>query len=72
MLAPAMERDYELFEHRPDGVLNWRGTVRGLAAAQLQVKLLALETGHDIHAMDAFDRRVVARAAAAVKTPAAA
>jgi hypothetical protein len=72
MLSPAMEREYELFERRPDGVLNWRGTVQGLAAAQVRVRLLALETSHEVYAMYVPDRRVVARAAAAAGAPAAA
>lgn len=40
--------EYELFEYRPDGSLNWRGLVRGLENAPVTVWLRVLCEGfHD-------------------------
>ena len=64
MLPPAMEQEYELFERRADGVLNWRGVVTGAAAARVRVQLLALETDNECFALSTPDRRVVAHVAA--------
>jgi len=62
MLPLAMEREYELFERRSDGVLTWRGVVVGLEAARVQARLLSVETDHECFAMHAADKSVVARA----------
>ena len=62
MLAPAMEREYELFERRSDGVLTWRGIVVGLSAARVQTRLLSVETDHECFAIYGPDRKIVARA----------
>lgn len=67
-----MEGDYELFERRADGVLSWRGSVRAISAARLQVQLLALETNNECFALQATDRLVVAHVAAAREVPATA
>lgn len=62
MLAPAMEREYELFERRGDGVLTWRGVVVGLSAARVQARLLSVETDNECFAMYSPDKKIVARA----------
>ena len=62
MLAPAMEREYELLERRSDGVLTWRGVVVGLNAARVQTRLLSIETDHECFAVYGPRRQVVARA----------
>ncbi len=62
MLAPAMEREYELFERRSDGVLTWRGIVVGLSAARVQTRLLSVETDNECFAIYGPERKVVARA----------
>jgi hypothetical protein len=72
MLRPAMEQEFELFERRPDGVLNWRGVVIGAAAARVRVRLLAVETDNECFAVRTADRRVVARVAAHERTAEAA
>jgi hypothetical protein len=59
MLAPAMEREYELFERRSNGVLNWRGVVYGLTAARTQTRLLAIETDNECFALRSDDRQIV-------------
>ena len=64
MLPPTMDREYELFERRPDGVLNWRGVVVGGAAARVRVRLLAVETDNECFAVRTADRKVVVRVAA--------
>jgi hypothetical protein len=64
MIHRAMECQYELFERRPDGVLNWRGTVQELDMARLRVKLLALETDNECFAMQIPGRQVIAHAPA--------
>ncbi len=46
-----MEREYELFERRPDGLLTWRGVVKGLEQARVQVCLMANATEHECFAM---------------------
>jgi hypothetical protein len=56
-----MNRDYELFERRSDGVLSWRGVVQGLTNARVTVRLLADETGHECFAMHLPDKEIVAR-----------
>jgi hypothetical protein len=48
-----LDRDeYELFERRTDGSLNWRGLVRGLDTARVTLWLLAGEIGRECFAMD--------------------
>jgi hypothetical protein len=64
MLRRAMDREYELFERRPDGILNWRGVVIGEAAARVRVRLLSVETDNECFAVRTADRTVVARVAA--------
>jgi len=38
--------EFDLLERRGDGVVTWRGAVRGLAAAQAQARRLTAETGN--------------------------
>jgi len=71
MLPPAMNQEYELFERRADGVLNWRGVVIGGAAARVRVRLLAVETDNECFAVRTADGSVVARVAAAESSLAA-
>jgi hypothetical protein len=61
-----MEREYELFERRPDGSLNWRGVVHGLEHARVRVRLLANETDHECFAMYTPAREIVIRVDPAV------
>ena len=63
MLRSVMETEYELFERRADGVLNWRGLVQGLSAARVRTRLLAIETENEVYALRSLDRVVVARVA---------
>ena len=57
-----MDREeYELFERRPDGSLNWRGVVRGFEDARVRVCLLATETDHECFAMSTPDKEIVVR-----------
>lgn len=62
MIAPAMEREYELFERRGDGVLSWRGVVVGLSAARVRTRLLSIETDNECFAVYGPERSIVARA----------
>lgn len=41
-----MYADYELFERRADGSLNWRGVVHSGDSIPVALRLLAEETGH--------------------------
>ncbi len=45
--AAEMDLEVDLLERRSDGVLTWRGTVHGLAAARAQARQLAVETGNE-------------------------
>lgn len=56
-----MDREYELFEYRSDGSLNWRGLVNGLEKARAAVWLLADETDRECFAM-LGNKTVLARA----------
>jgi hypothetical protein len=57
-----MDREeYELFERRTDGSLNWRGVVHGLEHARVRVHLLANETDHECFAMHTPTREIVVR-----------
>ena len=49
--SPEMDLEYDLLERRSDGVLTWRGAVQGLAAARMQARRLALETGNECFAV---------------------
>jgi hypothetical protein len=51
--------EYEVFEHLPDGSLNWRGLVRGLQGARVTVWLLADQTGNECFAMDSTVSEIV-------------
>jgi len=53
------QNDYELFECRTDGCLNWRGLVRGLESARVTVWLLADGIGRKCYAMDSVSRTIV-------------
>ena len=50
-----MDLEFDLLERRSDGVLTWRGTVRGLAAAHAQARQLAVETGNECFVSVASD-----------------
>jgi len=56
-----MPRDFDLFERRRDGTLNYRGLVHGIEQARVQVRLLATETDHECFAICALTHDIVAR-----------
>lgn len=64
-----MDREYELFERRPDGSLNWRGVVHGREQARVRVHLLAIETDHECFAMYTPTREIVWRTEADATEP---
>jgi hypothetical protein len=57
----ASSSEYELFERRLDGLLNYRGVVRGLDNARVRVCLLANDTDHECFAIDSATHQVIAR-----------
>lgn len=52
-----MKYEYELYERRADGVLNWRGVVQGLDSARVAVQLLADDTGNECFAVQPGTRQ---------------
>ena len=55
-----MDRDeYELFEHRSDGSLGWRGLAYGLRGAWCAVWTLAEEAGSECFATDCTGSKIV-------------
>jgi hypothetical protein len=60
-----MDREYDLFEHMPDGSFQWRGVERGLEQARLKLCVLSCETGNECFAMYVPSEEIVAIVSAA-------
>lgn len=60
-----MDQQYELYERRSNGVLNWRGMVNGLDGARVTVQLLTDETDNEC-----FAARVGTSQPVLIRTPA--
>jgi hypothetical protein len=52
---------YDLFELFPDGYVLWRGTIKGLKKAIIELKELAEHTKHEVHLMYAPNNAVIAK-----------
>jgi hypothetical protein len=59
-----MNREYEVFERRPDGSTSWRRIANGLERARVAVWLLADETGNECLATQLGTNEIVA-----IRTP---
>ena len=55
-----MEREYDLFEHLPNGDLLWRMTVNGHENAIQQLKKLAATTSNEVRVVHLPTQSVVA------------
>jgi hypothetical protein len=54
-------RKYDLFELFPDGYVLWRGTVKGLKKAIVELQELAAHTKHEVQLMYAPSNTVIAK-----------
>ena len=54
-------RKYDLFELFPDGYVLWRGTVKGLEKATIELEELAAHTKHEVQLMYAPNNAVIAK-----------
>jgi hypothetical protein len=54
-------RRYDLFELFPDGYVLWRGTVKGLKKAIVELQELAAHTKHEVRLMYAPHNAVIAK-----------
>ena len=59
-----VRRDYDLFEHLPDGSELWRRHVQGLLEAQRELLEMSKTTKNDCFAMHLKTKEIVARACA--------
>jgi hypothetical protein len=55
-----MERDYDLFEHFPDGSLVWHETVSGHEDAIRRLRELAEKTRNEVRAMHVLTNTLIA------------
>ena len=54
-------RKFDLFELFPDGYVLWRGTVKGLNKAIIELQELAAHTKHEMQLMYAPNNAVIAK-----------
>ena len=54
-------RKYDLFELFPDGYVLWRGTVKGLEKATIELEELAAHTKHEVQLMYAPNSALIAK-----------
>jgi hypothetical protein len=54
-------RKYDLFELFPDGYVLWRGTVKGLEKATIELEELATHTKHEVQLMYAPNNALIAK-----------
>ncbi len=54
-------RKYDLFELFPDGYVLWRGTIKGLKKAIIELQDLAAHTKHEVQLMYAPNNAVIAK-----------
>jgi len=54
-------RKYDLFELVPDGYVLWRGTIKGLKKAIMELQELAAHTKHEVQLMYAPNNAVIAK-----------
>jgi len=57
----AEPRTFDLFELFPDGYVLWRGTIRGLRKARVELQELAAHTKHEVQLMYAPNNAVIAK-----------
>jgi hypothetical protein len=55
-----MDRDYDLFEHFPDGTLLWRETVSGHEDAIRKLRELAAKTKNEVRVMHIPTNTIIA------------
>ncbi len=55
-----MDRDYDLFEHFPDGTLLWRETVSGHEAAIRKLLEIAAKTKNEVRVMHILTNTLIA------------
>ena len=54
-------RKFDLFEVFPDGYVLWRGTIKGLKKAIIELQELAAHTKHEMQLMYAPNNAVIAK-----------
>jgi hypothetical protein len=54
-------RKYDLFELFPDGYVLWRGTIKGLKKAIIELQELAAHTKHEVQLIYAPNNAVIAK-----------
>ena len=54
-------RRYDLFELFPDGYVLWRGTIKGLKKAIIELQKLAAHTKHEVQLMYTPNNAVIAK-----------
>jgi hypothetical protein len=54
-------RTFDLFELFPDGYALWRGTIRGLRKARVELQALAAHTKREVHLIYAPNNTVIAK-----------
>jgi hypothetical protein len=54
-------RKFDLFEIFPDGYVLWRGTIKGLGKATIELQELAAHTKHEVQLMYTPNNAVIAK-----------